>query len=72
MPSNSVLQRSMYEKVHERGRSTLGLNWSRRSSKASKTDWKRVRATKDKDVIVSSGHPEAEMKHIVRGIASVP
>lgn len=38
------------------------------SSKASKTDWKRVRATKDKDIVVSAEHPEAEIKHIVRGI----
>jgi len=40
----------------------------RSSSKASKTDWKRVRATKDKAIAVSAEHPEAEMKHIVRGI----
>ncbi len=39
------------------------------SSKASKTDWKRVRAMKDKDIKTSAEHPEAKMRHIVRGIA---
>ena len=39
------------------------------SSRASKTDWKRVRAMKDKDIELSDEHPEAEMHHIVRGIA---
>ena len=38
------------------------------SSKASKTNWKRVRALKDKDIAVSAEHPEADMRHIVRGI----
>lgn len=41
----------------------------RSSSKASKTDWKRVRALKDRDIKVSAEHPEADMRHIVRGIA---
>jgi hypothetical protein len=40
----------------------------RSSSKASKTDWKRIRATRDKDIKVSGEHPEADMRHIVRGI----
>lgn len=40
----------------------------RSSSKASKTDWKRVRAMKDEDIQVSGEHPEADMRHIVRGI----
>lgn len=40
----------------------------RSSSKASKTDWKRLRALKDKDIKVSAEHPEAQMQHIVRGI----
>jgi uncharacterized protein (DUF4415 family) len=40
----------------------------RSSSKASKTDWKRIRAMKDKDIKTSAEHPEAEMRHIVRGI----
>lgn len=38
------------------------------SSRASKTNWKRVRTIKDKDIALSAEHPEAEMKHIVRGI----
>jgi uncharacterized protein (DUF4415 family) len=38
------------------------------SSKPSKTDWKRVRAMKDKDIQVSEEHPEADVRHIVRGI----
>jgi len=40
----------------------------RSSSKVSRTDWKRVRAMKDKDIKVSEEHPEADMRHIVRGI----
>ena len=40
----------------------------RSSSKVSKTDWKRVRAMKDSDIVVSDEHPEADMRHIVRGI----
>jgi uncharacterized protein (DUF4415 family) len=39
------------------------------SSKTSKTDWARVRGMKDKDIKRSSEHPEADVKHIVRGIA---
>lgn len=38
------------------------------SSKASRTDWARVRALKDKDIKSSADHPEADVKHIVRGI----
>lgn len=38
------------------------------SSKVSKTDWARVRALKDKDIRLSVEHPEAKVKHIVRGI----
>lgn len=40
----------------------------RSSSKVSKTDWKRVRATRDKDIRVSAEHPEADVRHIVKGI----
>jgi uncharacterized protein (DUF4415 family) len=39
------------------------------SSKASRTDWARVRAMKDRDIRVTDEHPEASIKHIVRGIA---
>jgi len=38
------------------------------SSKTSKTDWARVRSMKDKDIQVSAEHPEANVKHIIRGI----
>jgi len=38
------------------------------SSKISKTDWPRVRALKDRNIKTSVEHPEAEVKHIVRGI----
>jgi len=41
----------------------------RSSSRTSKTDWSRVRAISDRDVAVSVEHPEASLKHIVRGIA---
>ncbi|MFQ5626194.1 MAG: BrnA antitoxin family protein, partial [Methyloligellaceae bacterium] len=38
------------------------------SSKASKTKLKRVRAMKDRDIEISAEHPEADVKHIVKGI----
>ncbi|MBK6980690.1 MAG: BrnA antitoxin family protein [Betaproteobacteria bacterium] len=38
------------------------------SSKISKTDWPRVRDLKDRNIKTSAEHPEAEVKHIVRGI----
>jgi uncharacterized protein (DUF4415 family) len=38
-------------------------------SKTSKTDWPRVRAMKDSDIRLTDEHPEADIKHIVRGIA---
>ena len=41
----------------------------RSSSATSKTDWTRVRAMTDRDISISREHPEASMKHIVRGIA---
>ena len=41
----------------------------RSSSRTSKTDWSRIRAMSDRDVAVSSEHPEASLKHIARGIA---
>ena len=40
----------------------------RSSSRTSKTDWRRVRAMRERDVRVSDEHPEADLKHIVRGI----
>ena len=39
------------------------------SSKTSRTDWGRIRGMKDRDIKRSSEHPEADVKHIVRGIA---
>jgi uncharacterized protein (DUF4415 family) len=39
------------------------------SSKATKTDWPRIKAMKDKDIALTAEHPAAEVKHIVRGIA---
>ena len=39
------------------------------SSKTSKTDWGRIRSMKNKDIKRSPEHPEANVKHIVRGIA---
>jgi uncharacterized protein (DUF4415 family) len=38
------------------------------SSKVSKTDWPRVRTLKDRNIKTSAEHPEAEVKHIIRGI----
>ena len=38
------------------------------SSKASKTDWDRVQAMKEKDIQMTSEHPEADIRHIVGGI----
>jgi uncharacterized protein (DUF4415 family) len=38
------------------------------SSRISKTDWPRVRDLKDRNIKTSAEHPEAEVKHIVRGI----
>jgi uncharacterized protein (DUF4415 family) len=40
----------------------------RSSSKVSKTNVKRVRAMKEKDIRLSAEHPEADVRHIVRGI----
>jgi len=38
------------------------------SSRTSKTDWKRLRAMKDADIQAAADHPEADVRHIVRGI----
>ena len=38
------------------------------SSKTSGTDWSRVKAMKDRDIKLTAEHPEAGVKHIVRGI----
>jgi len=39
------------------------------SSKTSKTDWPRVKALREEDILLTAVHPAAEVKHIVRGIA---
>jgi uncharacterized protein (DUF4415 family) len=38
------------------------------SSKKSLTNFRRLRSMKDKDILLSAEHPEADLKHIVRGI----
>jgi uncharacterized protein (DUF4415 family) len=38
------------------------------SSNKSRTDWVRVRAMTNRDIALSSMHPESSAKHIVRGI----
>lgn len=38
------------------------------SLKTSKTDLARVRRMKDNDIALSAEHPEADVRHIVRGI----
>ena len=38
------------------------------SSRTSKTDLPRVRAMKGRQIWVSAEHPEADVRHIVRGI----
>ena len=37
-------------------------------SKTSKTDWPRVRAMAERDIVLSTEHPEASVKHVIRGI----
>jgi len=38
------------------------------SSGKSKTNFRKLRAMKDADVVLSAEHPEANLNHIVRGI----
>ena len=40
----------------------------RSSSRASRTDWKRIRAQRDSDIVITPEHPEADVRHIVRAI----
>jgi uncharacterized protein (DUF4415 family) len=40
----------------------------RSTSRRSATDWPRVRALTDRDIAPSHEHPEAALRHIVRGI----
>jgi uncharacterized protein (DUF4415 family) len=39
------------------------------SSRASKTNWARVRSMKEREIKPTAEHPEADVKHIVRGVA---
>ena len=36
--------------------------------KTSRTDWKRVRAMRDRDIKIDRTHPELDLKHVVRTI----
>ena len=38
------------------------------SARISKTDWKRVKAMKNRDIRLTSEHPELDLKHIARVI----
>jgi uncharacterized protein (DUF4415 family) len=38
------------------------------STKTSKTDWRRVKAMKDRDIKITPEHPELDVNHIVRVI----
>jgi uncharacterized protein (DUF4415 family) len=38
------------------------------SLKRSQTNYRRLRAMKDADVVLTADHPEADVRHIVRGI----
>jgi len=40
----------------------------RSTSRTSETDWLRVRAMGDRDIVLSAEHPEATVKHVIRGI----
>lgn len=47
------------------------------SSKASRTDWARVRAMKERDIKLTAEHPELDLKRIARvivrrGLEAVP
>ncbi len=37
-------------------------------SKRSQTNYRRLRSLKDQDILLAADHPEANVKHIVRGI----
>ena len=37
--------------------------------KISKTQWGRINKMKDKDIRLTAEHPEADLKHIVKGMA---
>jgi hypothetical protein len=39
----------------------------KRFPRTSKTDWKRIRTMKDKDIEFTAEHPELDARHIVPG-----
>jgi uncharacterized protein (DUF4415 family) len=41
------------------------------SSRASRTDWKHVRALRDEDIVLTDESPEIDPKHIVNAIVRV-
>ena len=42
-----------------------------KASSKSRTDWKRLRTMKDKDILVTPEHPDMDPTHIVRRIVRV-
>ena len=38
------------------------------SSRTSRTDWKRVKALKDRDIVRTPEHPELDIEHVARVI----
>ena len=38
------------------------------SSKRSQTNFRRLRSMRNEDVLLTSDHPEADVKHIIRGV----
>jgi uncharacterized protein (DUF4415 family) len=38
------------------------------SSKRSRTNFRRLRSMKDEDILLTPEHPEASVKHIMRGV----
>jgi uncharacterized protein (DUF4415 family) len=38
------------------------------SSKKSRTNFRRLRSMKDEDILLTPDHPEASVKHIMRGV----
>jgi hypothetical protein len=43
----------------------------RHSSASSRTDWARIDAMKDEDIVLTDEHPEASLRHMIRPIVRV-
>ncbi|TFG87561.1 MAG: hypothetical protein E4H19_01785 [Chromatiales bacterium] len=43
----------------------------RSSSTKSQTDWNRIRALKDEDIVVDDEHPEAELRQVIKAVVRV-